>query len=181
MILLALCLIQASADNYYYKLKLYNKEGQLEEWTTYIRVGEGSEGYTNGLSKLVNGETVRDELGWPHSLPKTADNKAVDFNKIYGIVFANGKGRFGDKGNKQENILQGAEWTAWLKICSHIKHLELREYKRDTYNNSGYFMGMSNLEVLELPKEGMTVEDGDEDGQLYFANAYKLKKILIYP
>ena len=176
MILLALCLIQASADNYYYKIKLYNKEGQVEGWTTYIKVGEADEGYTNGLSKLINGETVRDELGWPHSLPKTADNK-VDLDKIYGIVFANGYGRYGDE---QKNILQGAEWTAWLKICSHIKQLELREYKRDTYNDSGYFSGMSNLEVLELPKEGMTVGDGDKDGELYFANAYKLKQILIY-
>ena len=179
IILLALCLIQASADNYYYKIKLYNKEGQLEDWTTYIKVGEASEGYTNGLSKLINGETVKDELGWPHSLPKTADNN-VDLDKIYGIVFANGKGRFGDKGNKQENILQGAEWTAWKEICSHIKQLELREYKLDTYNNSGYFMGMSNLEKLELPKDGMKVGNGDNDGELYFANAYNLKEILIY-
>ena len=176
MILLALCLIQASADNYYYKIKLYNKENQLEEWTTYIKVGDAGDGYTNGLSKLISGETVKDELGWPHSLPKTADNN-VDLDKIYGIAFANGKGRYG---NEQKNILQGPDWYAWLDICSHIKQLELREYKLDTYNNSGYFMGMSNLEVLELPKDGMTVGDSDEDGQLYFANAYNLKKILIY-
>lgn len=184
MILLALCLIQASADNYYYKIKYYNENGKLRDWTGYIEVREEKDVnqkivYVNGLRDLINGETVTDEKGVKYTLPKTADNKG-DKDKIYGIVFANGKGRFGDKGNKQENILQGAEWTTWLEICSHIKQLELREYKRDTYNNSGYFMGMSNLEVLELPKEGMTVEDGDEDGQLYFANAYKLKKILIY-
>lgn len=177
MILLALCLTQASADNYYYKIKLYNKEGQLEEWTTYIKVGDAGDGYTNGLSKLINGETVKDELGWPHSLPKTADNN-VDLDKIYGIAFANGKGRYG---NEQKNILQGPDWWAWLKICSHIKQLELREYVRDTYTGgSGYFANMHNLEVLELPKCGMNVGDGDDDCNMYFANADKLKKILIY-
>ena len=184
MILLALCLIQASADNYYYKIKYYDEYGKLRDWTSYIEVREEKDVnqnivYVNGLSDLINGGTVKDEKGYTYTLPKTADNKG-DLNKIYGIVFANGKGRFEDKGNKQENILQGAEWTAWLKICSHIKELELREYKRVTYNNSGYLMGMSNLEVLELPKDGMKVGDGDKDGELYFANAYKLKKILIY-
>ncbi len=38
MILLALCLIQASADNYFYKIRLYNNNGQLEEWSNYIEV-----------------------------------------------------------------------------------------------------------------------------------------------
>jgi hypothetical protein len=41
-------------------------------------------------------------------------------------------------------------------------------------------MGMSNVEELELPKDGMTVGNGDNDCQYYFANAGKLKKILIY-
>lgn len=40
-------------------------------------------------------------------------------------------------------------------------------------------MDMNNVEELELPKEGMTVGDGDEDCQYYFANAWKLKKITI--
>lgn len=181
MILLALCLIQASAGNYYYKIKYYNENGTLRDWTSYIEVKEEKDVnqktvYVNGLRDLINGGTVKDVNGWPYTLPKTADNKG-DLNKIYGIVFANEKGI-----NKGEglNILEGDEYNAWKEICSHIKELELREYKLDTYNNSGYFMGMSNLEALELPKGGMTVGDGDKDGELYFANAGKLKKILIY-
>ena len=175
MILLALCLIQASA-NYYYKIRLYKDNGEVGGWTRYIEVRYENNQYVNGLLDLINGKTVKDELEHEHSLPKK-DGK-VDLNSIEGIVFANGKGR--DKSNGL-NILEGDEYKiAWPKIREHIKYLELREYKLDTYNNSGYFMGMYNLEALELPKGGMTVGDGDKDGELYFANAGKLKKILIY-
>lgn len=184
MILLALCLIQASADNYYYKINYYNENGKLRGWTGYIEVREKKEVidgnqktvYVNGLRDLINGEAVTDEGHVGYTLPKTADNK-VDLDKIYGIVFANEKGR-----NKGEglNILEGDEWNAWKEIRSHIKQLELREYKLDTYNNSGYFMDMHKLEKLELPKDGMKVGNGDDDGQYYFANAEQLKTIFIY-
>lgn len=177
MILLALCLIQASAYPYYYKIRLYDENGEPGNWTSYIKVGEAVDGvYANGLRKLLNGEEVKDENNVRYKLPKTADNK-VDKNKIYGIVFANGQGRYQ---NGELNILPGDEFTAWTEIREYIKYLELREYKLDSYNNSGYFMGMSNLEELELPEGGMTVGDGDEHGELYFANAYKLKYIYIY-
>lgn len=57
----------------------------------------------------------------------------------------------------------------------------MREYIRDTYTGGdGYFMDMHNLEKLELPKYGMKVGDGDLDCNMYFANADKLKEILIY-
>ena len=179
MILLALCLIQASAANYYYyKICFSNENGGEGQWTSYIAVGEAKNGvYANGLRKLLLGESVEDERHATYTLPKKANNE-VDLDKIYGIAFANGKGR-----NKGEglNILLGDEYDAWLKICSHIKLLELREYIRDTYTGgSGYFSGMSNLEVLELPKYGMKVGNGDLDCNMYFANANKLKKILIY-
>ena len=145
-------------------------------WTSYIEVRYENNQYVNGLLDLINGKTVKDELKHEHSLPQK-DGK-VDLNSIEGIVFANGKGR--GKSNDLD-ILEGDEYKiAWPKIREHIKYLELREYKLDTYNNSGYFMGMYNLEALELPKGGMTVGDGDKDGELYFANAGKLKKILIY-
>lgn len=184
MILLALCLIQASADNYYYKIKYYNENGTLRNWTGYIEVKEKKEVidgnqktvYVNGLRDLINGEVVKDENGVEYTLPKDANNKG-DMDKIYGIVFANGEGR-GKKG--QLNILEGDEWNAWKEIRSHIKQLELREYKLDTYNNSGYFMDMHKLEKLELPKDGMKVGNGDDDGQYYFANAEQLKTIFIY-
>lgn len=178
IILLALCLIQASA-NYYYKIRLYKENGELEAWSKYIEVRYDVQQkvYHNGLKDLLDGKTVTDENNTEYTLPKTADNK-VDLDRIYGIVFANGKGR--GKSNDLD-ILEGDEYKiAWPKIREHIKYLELREYKLDTYNNSGYFMGMYNLEALELPKGGMTVGDGDKDGELYFANAGKLKKILIY-
>ena len=175
MILLALCLIQASA-NYYYKIKYYNENGKLRDWTGYIEVRHENGNYVNGLKDLIDGKTVTDEKGVTYTLPKTADNKG-DMDKIYGIVFANGEGR-GKKG--QLNILEGDEWDTWLKIRSHIKQLELREYKLDTYNNKGYFMDMHKLEMLELPKDGMKVGNGDEDGQYYFANAEQLKTIYIY-
>lgn len=178
MILLALCLIQASADNYFYKIQLYNDKGELEGWSNYIEVSydDQKEVYHNGLRDLINGITVTDEKGVNYTLPKTADNKG-DLDRIYGIVFANGKGR--GKGT-QEKILEGDEYKAWETIRPLIKYLELREYKCDTYNNSGYFMDMHKVEALELPKDGMTVGSGDKDGELYFANADKLKYIYIY-
>lgn len=177
MILLALCLIQASADSYYFKIQLSKENGEPGNWSSYIAVGQAADGvYDNGLRKLLKGETVTDENKGTCTLPKKANNE-VDLDKIYGIVFANEKGR-----NKGEglNILEGDEWNAWKEIRSHIKQLELREYKLDAYNNSGYFMDMFNLEKLELPKGGMTVGNDNNDGELYFANANKLKEILIY-
>lgn len=178
MILLALCLIQASAYPYYFKIKYYEENGSLRSWSSYIKVGEAENGvYPNGLRKLLNGEEVKDENNVGYKLPKKANSNVVDTCKIYGIVFANEKGR-----NKGEglNILPGDEYEAWKKICPYIKYLELREYKLDSYNNSGYFMGMSNLEELELPKYGMKVGDDVKDGELYFANADKLEKIYLY-
>lgn len=191
MILLALCLIQASADTYYFKINLYKDNGDLEGWSKYIKVeaipngevdGKMTYKYPNGLRTLLDGGTVEDEGDGKgngikkYTLPKTTDGK-VDLDRIYGIVFANGKGRFG---NNDLNILEGYEFDAWTTIREHIKYLELREYKCNTYNNSGYFMNMHKVEALELPKDGMTVGDGDKDGELYFANADKLKTIYIY-
>lgn len=179
MILLALCLIQASADNYYYyKIWLSNENGGPGRCTSYIAVGDATNGvYANGLRKLLKGETVTDEGGGTCKLSKKADNN-VDLDKIYGIVFANGEGRFQ---NGQLDILPGDEYDAWKEIRSHIKLLELREYKRDTYTGGdSYFAYMHNVEVLELPECGMKVGDGDDDCLRYFANADKLKKILIY-
>lgn len=185
MILLALCLTQASAD-YYYKINLYNQNGEETGWSDYIKVTSEEKlndkqekyyVYKNGLGYLINGKTVYDKNNHGYTLPKKA-NGEVDLDGIYGIVFANGKG----SGLSNDiDILEGDEYNiAWPKIREHIKYLELREYKLDTYNNSGYFMGMYNLEALELPKDGMKVGNGDKDGELYFANANKLKKILIY-
>lgn len=177
MILLALCLIQASADTYYYKIRLSKEKGEPEGWSNYIKVSHDDQKlvYHNGLGDLIAGKTVKDEKGVPYELPKTADNKVV-LDRIYGIEFANGKGRGLDG---QLNIMEGAEYEAWKVIRTYIKYLGLREYIRDTYNDKGYFMDMNNVEELELPKEGMTVGDGDEDCQYYFANAWKLKKITI--
>lgn len=179
MILLALCLIQASADNYYYKIRLSKENGELEGWSNYIEVSydDQQQVYHNGLRDLINGKAVKDEGNKEYTLPKKANNNKVDLDRIYGIVFANGKGR--GKGT-QEKILEGDEYKAWETIREHIKYLELREYKCDTYNNSGYFMNMYKVEALELPKDGMTVGDGAKDGELYFANAGKLEKIYIY-
>ena len=196
MILLALCLIQASADTYYFIIKYYDENGNLGGWSRYIQVeaipngevdGKMTYIYPNGLRTLLNGGTVKDKGDVngndikEYTLPKTTDGKG-NKEKIYGIVFANGKGRgFFTSDNKQEEkILEGDEYEAWKEIRTHIKYLELREYKCDTYNNSGYFMDMHNVEALELPKDGMTVGDGDKDGELYFANAGKLKTIYIY-
>ena len=191
MILLALCLIQASADTYYFKIQLSTADGKPGAWSNYIKVDAVDNGkvvngvkqydYPNGLRDLINGKTVTDE-GDGHGngikeykLPKTADNK-VDTVKIYGIAFANGKGRYN---NAQENIMEGDEYNAWKQIRGHIKYLGLREYIRDSYNDDSYFMYMDNVEELELPKDGMNVGSGDDHGIRYFANAYKLKKITI--
>ena len=180
MILLALCLIQASADNYYYyyKIRFTNENGGPGRWTSYIPVGQAKDGfYANGLRKFLNGETVTDEKNHEEKLSKTADNK-VDWDEIYGIAFANGKGK--DK-SEQVDILPGDEYHAWEEIRPYIKQLELRKYIRDTYTGGdSYFANMHNVEELELPECGMKVGDGDDDCLRYFANADKLKTILIY-
>ena len=186
MILLALCLIQASADTYYFKIRLYNEKGELERWSKYISVEAKSLGvidgvekyeYPNGLRTLLNGGTVTDDENPVNSytLPKKGDK--VDLDRIYGIVFANGKGR---GLSEQQNIMEGDEYKAWEQIRGHIKYLELREYIRDSYNDDSYFMYMDNVEELELPKNGMKVGIEDNDGIRYFANAHKLKKITIW-
>lgn len=179
MILLALCLIQASADNYYFKIKLLNEKGEPQAWSKYIEVSFDTQNsvYVNGLKDLIDGKTVKDESKGEYTLSKTADNK-VDLDRIYGIVFANGKGR---GKSEQLNILEGDEYEkAWKQIREHIKYLELREYQRDIYTDKGYFMDMFKLEKLELPKGGMKVGNGDEDCQYYFANALNLKTITIW-
>lgn len=176
MILLALCLIQASAARYYFKIKLYNENGVLAPvFSKYIAVGDAVNGvYANGLRVLLNGGTVEDEYHQTYTLPKKADN-TVDKDKIFGIVFANGKGR---GINNDENILPGDEYHAWEEIRPHIKYLELREYKCDTYTGDSYFMDMHKVDELELPKGGMNVGSGD-DFIRYFANADKLNKITV--
>ena len=178
MILLALCLIQASADDYYYKIRLYDEKGELKGWSSYIKVRYDAQqnDWVDGLRELIAGKTVKDEFNGEYTLPKNANND-VDLDKIWGIVFANGKGK--DK-NEQEKIMEGGEFPAWEKIREHIKYLELRDYICDTYTNSGYFMNMYNVEELELPKYGMTVGDRDDACNMYFANAGKLKKIFIW-
>ena len=187
MILLALCLIQASADTYYFRILLSNENGQPGEWSKYIRVDAVADGtddngktkykYPNGLKTLLNGGTVtvEDNENKTYTLPKK-DNK-VDLDRIYGIEFANGKGK--DK-NAQEKIMEGDEYDAWAKIRGLIKYLRLRYYIRDSYNDKWYFMYMDNVEELELPKDGMNVGSGDNDGLMYFANAFNLKKITIW-
>lgn len=178
MILLALCLIQASADTYYYKIRLSNENGDPEAWSNYIAVSFDTQNnvYVNGLKDLIDGKTVKDETGGNYTLYKTADNK-VNLDRIYGIVFANGKGR-----NKsgQLNILEGGEFPAWKEIREHIKYLELREYIRDTYTDDSYFMDMHKVVELELPKDGIKVGNGDNDCLRYFANADNLKSITIW-
>ena len=184
MILLALCLIQASADNYFYKIRLYNNNGQLEEWSNYIEVSYDNvkKVYVNGLKDLIDGKTVKDEGdGHGNGIKEYTlqnANHEVDLDKIWGIEFANGKGR---GLNGQLNIMEGAEYyTAWKQIRGHIKYLGLREYICDSYNDDSYFMYMDNVEELELPKDGMNVGSGDDHGIRYFANAGKLKKITIW-
>ena len=71
MILLALCLIQASADTYYFKIKYYNGNNNLVGWSSYIPVAAEPDGvdannnpkfkYPNGLKTLLDGGTVTDE------------------------------------------------------------------------------------------------------------------------
>lgn len=178
MILLALCLIQASADTYYYKIRLSNENGDPEAWSNYIAVSFDTQNnvYVNGLKDLIDGKTVKDETGGNYTLYKTADNK-VNLDRIYGIVFANGKGR-----NKsgQLNILEGGDFPAWKEIREHIKYLELREYIRDTYTDDSYFMDMHKVVELELPKDGIKVGNGDNACLRYFANADNLKSITIW-
>lgn len=179
MILLALCLIQASADTYYYKIRLSNEKGEPGTWSKYITVSydEGQRDWVNGLRELIAGKTVTDGSN-VYTLPKKANNEnELDLDRIYGIVFAKGKGRGIDG---QLNIMEGDEYEAWKQIRGHIKYLGLREYIRDSYNDDSYFMYMDNVEELELPKDGMKVGNGDDDGIRYFANAGKLKKITIW-
>lgn len=174
MILLALCLIQASA-NYYFKIQLYKDNGELDGWSDYIVVSDVNKQYVNGLVDLFAGNSVTDRKN-TYTLKKA--NGEVDLDRIYGIEFANGKG----SGKSDDlNIIEGdEEYHAWEQIRPHIKYLGLRKYKLDTYNGDGYFMGMSNLEELELPEDGMTVGNGENDYNImYFANADNLKKITI--
>lgn len=172
MILLALCLIQASADTYYFKIRLYNENGQLEEWSNYIEVSYDNQNkvYVNGLGDLIAGKPVTDGSK-EYKLPNNAKNE-VDLDKIWGIEFANENGK---------GIMEGAEYKiAWKEIHTHIKYLGLRDYIRDTYTNDGYFVDMFKLEELELPKGGMKVGNGDKDCNMYFANAGNLKRITIW-
>ena len=180
MILLALCLIQVSADDYYFKIRLYNEKGELGEWSDYIDVtyDESQHDWVNGLRELIAGKTVKDEKGVKYTLPPKNNNEnELDLNRIWGIAFANGKGRYD---NEQVNIMEGDnEHPAWAKICGHIKYLDLHQYQCDIYTNNSYFIGMSNVEELELPKDGMKVGEGDLACNMYFANAGNLKKITI--
>lgn len=177
MILLALCLIQASAVNYFYKIQLYNQNGQLEGWSNYIEVSLDDKNgvYVNGLGDLIAGKPVTDKSGVKYTLLNKANE--VDLDRIYGIAFANGKGR---GLNEDLNIMEGDEYKkAWVQIREHIKYLGLREYEHATHTNKGYFMDMFKLEKLELPKGGMTVGNGEDDCNYYFANAGQLKEITI--
>lgn len=184
MILLALCLIQASADTYYFKIQLSNEKGEPGAWSNYIEVSHDDQKlvYHNGLRDLINGKTVKDEGDGKgngikeYTLPKNA-NHEVDLDKIWGIQFANGKGK---DNSAQQNIMEGDEYEAWKKIRGRIKYLGLRDYIRDSYNDNSYFMYMDNVEELELPKCGMNVGSVDDDGKYYFANAHKLNKITIW-
>ena len=177
MILLALCLIQASADTYYFKIGLSNEKGELEEWSNYIVVDfDATQGdWVNGLRELAAGMPVKDENGEVYQLPKNGNE--VNLDKIWGIVFANGEGRYN---NGQLNIMEGDnEFAAWKKIREHIKYLDLHYYQRDKYTDKSYCMDMHKVEELELPKDGMKVGNGDLDCNMYFANADNLKKITI--
>ena len=185
MILLALCLIQASADTYYFRIQLSTADGKPGEWSNYIEVSHDDQKlvYHNGLRDLINGKTVKDEGDGKgngikgYTLPKNANNNEVNLDRIYGIAFANGKGK---EGNVQQNIMEGDEYQAWKKIRGHIKYLRLRDYIRDSYNDDSYLMYMDNVEELELPKNGMNVGSEADDGKYYFANAHKLNKITIW-
>lgn len=177
MILLALCLIQASADTYYFKIQLSNADGTPGAWSNYIVVDfDATQGdWVNGLRELAAGMPVKDKDGEVYQLPKNGNE--VNLDKIWGIVFANGKGRYN---NEQLNIMEGDnEFAAWKKIREHIKYLDLHYYQRDKYTDKSYFMDMHKVEELELPKDGMKVGNGDLDCNMYFANADNLKKITI--
>ena len=182
MILLALCLIQASADTYYFKINLSDENGNMGGWSKYIKVSHSSQqgDWVNGLRDLYEGKIVKDEDEKEYKLPKKADGN-VDLDKIYGIVFANGKGRSHNSTQVNKNdvkIMEGREYKAWEKIRPHIKYLELREYELDTYTGDTYFGNMNKVEKLELPQGGMTVGNGDNI--MYFANADNLKEITIW-
>ena len=189
MILLALCLIQASADTYYFKIQFSTADGKPGEWSNYIKVDavpDGVDGngktkykYPNGLRTLLKGGAVEDNENPKntYTLPKNDKNEVV-LDRIYGIAFANGKGK--DNDAKQQNIMEGDEYDAWKEIRGRIKYLRLRDYIRDSYNDNSYFMYMDNVEELELPKDGMNVGSVDDDGKYYFANAHKLNKITIW-
>ena len=176
MILLALCLIQASADNYYFRIRLYNDKNEPGEWSNYIYVSHDAQlgDWVNGLRVLAAGETVTDVEHNGYKLPKKANND-VDLDNIWGIEFANGEGK---DNNNESDIMEGGEFKAWEKIREHIRYLRLRKYKRDTYTDDCYFAYMHNVEELELPEDGMTVGDGVNN--MYFANADNLKKITIW-
>lgn len=182
MILLALCLIQASAADYYFRIRLYNDKNELEDWSNYIKVRfDGQQGekgdWVNGLKDLVAGKSVTDGSKEYKLPPKANNENELDLDKIWGIAFANGKGK--DNDATQQNILEGDEYAAWKQIRGRIKYLRLRDYIRDSYNDKWYFMYMDNVEELELPKDGMSVGSEVDDGLMYFANAFKLKKITI--
>lgn len=191
MILLALCLIQASASTYYFKIQLSKADGTPGGWSGYIPVaavpnpivdGKQTYNYPNGLRTLLNKGEVTDENGGKCTLPTNSDG-TVNKDRIYGIVFANGKGRNISIDGKQpeENILEGDEYTAWTEIREHIKYLELREYKCDTYTGDNYFANMHQVEKLELPECGITVGNGvGEKNYQYFANCENLKEITIW-
>ena len=101
MILLALCLIQASADTYYFKIRLSDEKGNPGGWSSYIVVaaepdGKNDDGitkykYPNGLKTLLDGGSVKDEGDGKgnnikeYRLPKKANNNEVDLDRIYGI------------------------------------------------------------------------------------------------
>nr|WP_294799102.1 leucine-rich repeat domain-containing protein [Prevotella sp.] len=188
MILLALCLIQASADTYYFKIQLSNADGTPGAWSNYIPVDAVPDGvdangktkykYPNGLRTLLNGGIVTDKKNPEntYTLPKNDKNEVV-LDRIYGIAFANGKGK--DNNSAQQNIMEGDEFAAWKKIREHIKYLDLHYYQRDKYTDKSYCMDMHKVEELELPKDGMKVGNGDLDCNMYFANADNLKKITI--
>ena len=182
MILLALCLIQASADTYYFKINLSDENGNMGGWSKYIKVSHSSEqgDWVNGLRDLYEGKIVKDEDEKEYKLPTKADGQ-VDLDRIYGIVFANGKGRSHNSTqvNKDDvKIMEGGEYAAWENIRPHIKYLELREYELDTYTGKSYFANMHKVETLELPQCGMTVGNGVN--WQYFSNADNLKKITIW-
>ena len=182
MILLALCLIQASADTYYFKINLSDEKGNPGGWSSYIVVSHSEQqgGWVNGLRDLIEGKIVKDEDKKEYKLPTKADGN-VDLDKIYGIVFANGKGRSHNSTQVNKDdvmIMEGGEYKAWEKIRPHIKYLVLREYELDTYTGDTYFGNMNKVEKLELPQGGMTVGNGDNI--MYFANADNLKEITIW-